>query len=241
MTGRAGSVDRTGRTGRRGLFPTLIETERLRFEPRTPAYVDALELYRICSSDDGIEVVTRYMPWEPHRTPREAFDLLDRGAQYHREGEAAPYVLRPREGEDGAGEIAGLTGLKFDWEKRTATLGIWLRRRFWGRGYSGERAVALAEFAFDVLDLEILSVLHDVENVNSRRAIEKYVDRLGGRREGVLRNELVVDGEPRDMVRYSVSQDEWRDAVGTQRTATMRWSGEEERGGAETAEESTDE
>jgi len=53
-----------------------------------------------------------------------------------------------------AGEIAGFGGFSVDWEKRTAVLGTWLRKRFWGRGYSGERAAALVEVAFENLDLD---------------------------------------------------------------------------------------
>ena len=122
-------------------------------------------------------------------------------------------MLRPREGEDGAGAFAGTAGLGVDWEKETAELGIWLRPRFWGRGYSGERADRFLELAFDRLDLAVVAVTHDARNEQSRRAIEKYVERFGGRREGRLRNGGVrQDGTPYDLVRYSVTREEWTTA-----------------------------
>jgi len=110
----------------------------------------------------------------PHETKKETLEFLERGRERWEDNEAASYVIRPREGEDGAGEIAGFGGFSVDWEKRTAVLGTWLRKRFWGRGYSGERAAALVEVAFENLDLDLVAVSHLPENAQSQRAIEKY-------------------------------------------------------------------
>ncbi|OYR60711.1 GNAT family N-acetyltransferase [Halorubrum sp. E3] len=196
------------------MFPETIETDRLRLEPRWPERVDLDECYRICSSDPGIDEVTEYVTWDPHETKKETLEFLERGRERWEDDEAADYVIRPREGEDGAGEIAGFGGFSVDWEKRTALLGTWLRKRFWGRGYSGERAAALVAVAFEDLDLDLVVVSHLPENEQSQRAIEKYVDRLGGRREGLLRNSITfADGGVHDEVRYSISQDEWREAT----------------------------
>ncbi|WP_418286214.1 GNAT family N-acetyltransferase [Halorubrum sp. DTA46] len=196
------------------MFPETIETDRLRLEPRWPEHVDLGECYRICSSDPGIDEVTEHVTWEPHETIRETEEFLRRGRERWDDREAAEYVIRPRESEDGADEIAGFTGFDVDWETGTATLGVWLRKRFWGRGYSGERAAALVRVAFEELDLDIVAVSHHPDNEQSRRAVEGYVDRLGGRREGRLRNTLeFVDGSVHDEVRYTISQAEWRAAV----------------------------
>ncbi|QLG63024.1 GNAT family N-acetyltransferase [Halorarum salinum] len=197
------------------LFPRTIETERLRFEPRSTDGIDARELYRICSADPGIEDVTRHVPWDPHEHPRETEAFLERGDEHREEASAAGYVLRPRDGEDGAGEMAGFTGIQVDWGRRRGDLGLWLRRRFWGRGYSGERATALVELAFDRLDLEVVTVGHEPGNARSERAITKYVDRFGGRRDGRFRNRHATpDGAVTDLVRYSISRGEWHDATG---------------------------
>jgi RimJ/RimL family protein N-acetyltransferase len=196
------------------MFPETIETERLRLEPRFPERVDLDACYRICSSDPAIDEVTEYVTWDPHETKKETLEFLERGRERWEDREAASYVIRPREGEDGAGEIAGFGGFSVDWDRRTAELGTWLRKRFWGRGYSGERAAALVEVAFEALDLEVVAVSHHPDNDNSRRAIERYVDRLGGRREGRLRNTLTfLDGSVHDEVRYTISQAEWRAAT----------------------------
>ena len=81
-----------------------------------------------------------------------------------------------------------------------------------GRGYAGERADALVSLAFDRLDLEMVAAGHTDANDPSKKAISKYVDRYGGRYEGVLRNWVVLDDEPRDLHRYTISADEYADA-----------------------------
>ena len=195
------------------MFPVAVETDRLRLERAAPDAVDVRELYRVASGDDGIDEVTRYVSWDPHETPKETRDFLRACESGWNDAESAQYVVRPRDGEDGAGEIAGTTGLTLRWDRRLAEPGIWLRRRFWGRGYSGERAGALLALAFGPLDLEVVAVHHHPDNDESRRAVERYVDRFGGRREGRLRNARRFGDAPVDLVRYTVSRTEWREAT----------------------------
>ena len=202
------------------MFPERIETDRLRLDRHDTA-VDALSMYDGAGRrrSETVAEETAFLTWRPHEHPKESHDVTGSFRESWEERGAATYAVFPRESEDGAGEYAGNAGLHVDWEKRTGTLGVWLREPFWGRGYSGERALALARLAFDRLDLDLLSVGAMPGNERSVRAIEKYVDRLGGRREGTLRNWVVPDGgDPRDVVRFSVSREEY-DRSGADPTA----------------------
>ncbi|NHN48369.1 GNAT family N-acetyltransferase [Halostella sp. JP-L12] len=195
------------------MFPEAIETERLRIERLSHDTVDLLKYYRICSSDEGIDEVTRYLSWDPHESVRETKEFVDMVERQWENGESAAYLLRPRGSEDGAGDIAGGAGMTFDWEQKTGTLGVWLRKRFWGRGYSGERAAAFVELAFDRFDLDVVAVEHQAGNEKSRRAIEKYVDRFGGTYDGTFRNWAVKAGEARDQRRYTIRREDYREAT----------------------------
>lgn len=191
------------------LFPTDMRSERLRYERLHRVEFDPWELYEHGRSDaPNIEEITRHVRWEPYGTPEEAFEWVERCSEAFDAGEDATYVLRPRDGEY-AEELAGLSNIEVDWDRRTGTMGIWLRKSMWGQGYSGERAARFFELAFDRLDLDVVVAKHDPANDNSRRAISAYVERFGGTKEGRIRNALVVDGEPRDAVRYSVTREEW--------------------------------
>lgn len=191
------------------LFPETIRTDRLRLERLESESVDVLDLYAICSADPGIEDVTQYVTWEPHETPKETQEFLEHVEAQREAHDGCTYRIVPRESEDDAGEFAGLAGFEVDWETRSMEPGIWLRKRFWGRGYSGERAAAFMHVAFDRLDLELVSVTAHVDNERSNRAVETYVSAHGGRREGVLRNFHAFDGEPVDCYRYTVAREEW--------------------------------
>jgi RimJ/RimL family protein N-acetyltransferase len=196
------------------LFPERIETDRLELAAMTTDSVDVMEFYRICSGEaaEAIEEVTENLTWEPHDHPKETIEFLEFVEDKRESDDGTEYLIRPKAGEDGAGEVAGATGISVDWDRRTATLGMWLRRPFWGRGYSGERAAALMELAFERLDLELVAVTHMVGNEKSRRAIEKYVEAHGGRHEGRLRNWDATGEAPRDLHRYTVSAEEYRDS-----------------------------
>ncbi|WP_254767631.1 GNAT family N-acetyltransferase [Salinilacihabitans rarus] len=195
------------------LFPETIETDRLRLEALRPGTVDVFELYEVCSSDPAIDEITRYLAWDPHETPRDTLEFVEGVAEQRESHEGGSYLIRPREGDPGAGEIAGIAGFGVDWETRTMTLGVWLRKRFWGRGYSGERAAAFMGLAFGRLDLELVAITAHVDNEKSNRAIETYTEAHGGGRDGLLRNWRLQDGDPVDVYRYSVSHEEWRESA----------------------------
>ena len=197
------------------LFPTRIETDRLLLERLCHDNVDLEEYYCICSSEEAIDEITEYVTWSPHETLKETKEYIDTVESEWTDGDGASYLVRPLE-SSGADEIAGAAGLSIDWDRRAGTLGTWLRKPYWGRGYSGERAAALIKLAFERLDLDVIEVSHHPENEKSQRAIEKYIEAHDGRRDGVLRNGLVyLVGTVVDIVHYSITRDEYRVAVET--------------------------
>lgn len=208
-------------------FPEVLTTERLRLERCCRENVPVKELYRACSRrNPHVDAVTEHLSWAPHESRRASRETLAHFEQTWADGDVATYAIRPRDSEPTPeslagslvdterGVLAGTCGLTCHWDEDCATLGIWLRKEYWGRGYSGERADALLELAFDDLDFGVVAVCHDAGNEKSRRAIERYVDRHGGRREGLLRNHAPdSDGDGgADEVRYTISRAEWRTA-----------------------------
>ncbi|MFP9192954.1 GNAT family N-acetyltransferase [Natrialbaceae archaeon A-CW1-1] len=195
------------------MFPEHIETERLRFERISHDTVDVFELHELYADGDDAEELFEYWDSSPHETVKETYDYVDEAEQIWDDVEGAKYVIRPNEGEDGADVIAGTTGLYPDWKNRSANLGILLEKRFWGRGYSGERADALLSVAFDRLDLELVVAAHIDGNEKSRRAINKYVERYGGQYEGLLRNWIPLTDTVADVHRYAISREEYLEAT----------------------------
>ncbi|QOS12405.1 GNAT family acetyltransferase [Haloferax gibbonsii] len=212
------------------MFPDEIVTPRLRLRALSREVVDPLDAYEhfAASRSDTIEEETEFVTWGPHETPKETLDFLEQAGEGHESAENAIYAVFPRDGEDGAGEFAGTAGFNPEWDKRRAVFGMWLRKEFWGRGYSGERAAAFFAAVFDVLDLEVALAYAMPENEASCRAIEKYTDRFGGQEDGLFPNETVdADGTPRDVRGWSVTREQWEDATGGDYDAEFRWEGRE--------------
>lgn len=193
------------------LFPETLGTDRLHLERLHRENVDVFEYHRCCSSrEPGIEAVTRYLPWDAHDTVKETSDRMNELEDQWENGTRAEYVIRPKNGEPGAGDIAGSAGLILEWDRHTAMPAIWLRRRFWGRGYSGERAAGLLSLAFDRLDLDVVAIPVQQENERSIRAVERYVDAHGGQYDGLVRNAAVrPDGSIIDHRRYTITRDQY--------------------------------
>ena len=191
------------------LFPSHLETERLIFEQLSHEYVDIFDLYRIRGEEAARDGIGEYLPWKPHQTPKETADLIERAESEWSTGKVARYILRTKIDDLDNREIVGYAKLEVNWPKKTGSLGIWLRKPYWGRGLSGERVDALLALAFERLSLEIVEAMHQDGNEKSQRAIEKYVDRYGGQYEGMLRNWQKTSNDIVDVHRYTITAEQY--------------------------------
>jgi ribosomal-protein-alanine N-acetyltransferase len=176
--------------------PTL-RTPRLRLRPVTSADADAL--FALHSSAH----VLRYWDAPPWSDPERAERFVAGCRQMADEGSGArPAIVRA---SDGA--FIGWCGLtRWNPAYRSAALGYCLDDAAWGHGYATEAARALLVWAFDTLDLNRVQAETDTRNVASARVLEK----LGFVREGMLREDCVVDGEVSDSWVYGLIRREWR-------------------------------
>jgi ribosomal-protein-alanine N-acetyltransferase len=108
--------------------------------------------------------------------------------------------------EAAGGQLVGTCTLaRLDPANRRAELGFALGRAFWGRGYMAAALPAVLEFAFGRLGLHRVFADTEPHNAPAIRALE----RLGFRREGLLREHYLVQGEPQDAVVYGLLRSEW--------------------------------
>ena len=192
------------------MFPSRVETDRLRME-RFDEATGVDEAYEYFGRDESVEEELRYVTQTPDDTPKETFDRLREAEEEWNEAESALYAVFPKEGEEGAGELAGDAKLSMEWDRGGAILGVRFRKRFWGRGYSGERAAAMLVLAFDHLDLDVVWAGAAEGNEKSRRAIQKYADRFGGRYDGVIRHWVPLDEGVADIHNYSITREEFEE------------------------------
>ena len=86
--------------------------------------------------------------------------------------------------------------------------GTWYGLEFQRTVVNTECKYLLLNYAFETLGCIRVQFKTDMRNERSQRAIE----RIGAKREGVLRNHMVMpDGKYRDSVFYSILDSEWPD------------------------------
>ena len=146
----------------------------------------------------------------PHANDRDVWlNLRDRFPHPYRTADAVEYIRsvasqRPLVsfvivvGDDPAGGI----GLRLgeDIERRSAEIGYWIGRAYWGRGITTAAVRAVTTYAFASLDLLRVFALPFTDNAASVRVLEK----AGYVREGLLRSSAIKAGQVRDQYLYAV-------------------------------------
>lgn len=105
-------------------------------------------------------------------------------------------------------ELCGVIGYAdLNWDHRFAIIGYWLDKGYQGRGIMTKSCAALIDYSFSKLNLHRIEIRCGVENHKSCAIPE----RLGFRREGIMReNEWVSDRFVSHRL-YSLLRNEWVD------------------------------
>ena len=180
--------------------PVVVETARLRLRGVQPGDEDAIHALL---SD---ERVIRYMLF-PYFTPERAQRFVAR-LQAPAAGETRQVVLAITERTGGA--PVGLCGLVLRPEMEEGEIWYLLRPESWGQGLVTEAARALVDHGFGPLALHRVWASCLPENPASARVLEK----LGFRREGLLRQNLRIHDEWRDSYLYALLAAEWEATSG---------------------------
>ncbi|HXB13088.1 MAG TPA: GNAT family protein [Bacteroidia bacterium] len=121
----------------------------------------------------------------------------DKGVQY-------PFVIVHKKEK----KIIGCTRF-IDIQKTNKKLeigGTWLHPDYWATEVNPDCKYNLLKYCFEELGTYRVQLKTDENNIRSRKAIEK----IGGKLEGILRNDMVRDnGTKRNSAYYSILDSEW--------------------------------
>jgi ribosomal-protein-alanine N-acetyltransferase len=174
----------------------ILETERLRLRPFTMADAPTVQLL---AGAREVAATTINIPFPYADGMAESW--ITTHPDLWRQGRGVICAI------DSVAEVRliGATGLRIDVGQRRAELGYWIGRHWWGRGYATEASRALVAWAFERLGLQRIFARHFASNPASGRVLEK----IGMRREGVLRRHVIKWGRFEDIVLYGVLADEF--------------------------------
>jgi RimJ/RimL family protein N-acetyltransferase len=176
-------------------FP--VATERLVLREFTAADLDDIQAYA-----EDPEVV-RYMEWGPN-TLKMTREVLERWLNDQRTWPRLAVNLAV-ELRASARPIGAVRLDVRDPANRSGDMGYSFNRSAWGQGLGSEAAAALVRVAFDVLGLHRLWATCDVRNAGSAGVLE----RIGMRREGLLRGHLQGRDGWRDSYLYAMLAEDW--------------------------------
>ncbi len=91
------------------------------------------------------------------------------------------------------------------WFNRKSELSIILKKEFQGKGYGTLVMKKMIEFAFNKMNLYRL----EAEVVEFNEISIKMIEKLGFKKEGVLRKAKYSNGRYYDILRYGLLKDEW--------------------------------
>jgi [ribosomal protein S5]-alanine N-acetyltransferase len=103
------------------------------------------------------------------------------------------------------GDLIGCIGLSAGDRHRRAEMGYWMSVKHWGQGYTTEAARRVLQFGFETLDLNRIYATHFAGNPASGRVMQK----IGMIYEGTLRQHIIKNGQPLDIVYYGILRSEY--------------------------------
>jgi RimJ/RimL family protein N-acetyltransferase len=181
----------------RTVEPVTLSDERVRLEPLALHHVDGLAR----AAADGALWTLRYTSVPD---PEDTTGYVERALQQRAEGHRLAFAVI----DVPSGEVIGSTSYH-DIVPAVERLEIgwtWYAKRMQRSHVNTSAKLLLMSHAFDALGARLVGWRTDNFNYASQRAIE----RLGARRDGVLRHHaLRRDGTVRDTIMYSLAAGEW--------------------------------
>ncbi len=175
------------------LVGKLVQLEPLKLE-------HSAELFILAQDQD----IWTWMPTNLSSSPEAMQDYIRLTLHLQEAGTDLPFLIR----ELASGQALGSTRyLSIEPHHRGLEIGgTWLGPAARRTGVNTECKFLLLRHAFETLGAIRVQFKTDSRNLRSQKAIE----RIGGVKEGVLRNHMIVqDGYYRDSVYYSIIESEW--------------------------------
>ena len=173
-----------------------IETERLILREWEIGDVD--DLYDYAKNPN----VGPHGGWKPHESKTESLEIMQNLFLSKYDCWALVYKEN--------GKVIGSIGYEADVRRpeiNCRELGYAMGEDYWGKGIMTEAAMAVIQFGFEEMKLDMISIYRNPLNARSGRVIGK----CGFTYEGTLRKAYkIYDGTIRDVACYSMTKEEYR-------------------------------
>lgn len=166
---------------------------------RAPAPGDAEQIYKLMNDWEVVRMLSRL----PFPYPRQAADEWI-GATAEQAARMDGYHFVVTGEEDGREILVGCVGLTLDAKTRSAELGYWVGRRFWGHGVAQEAARRVLTWAFAHLPLDTVEAFVSVDNPASAAVLRK----IGMRHTGTGERPFLARGGAHPVLIFSANRED---------------------------------
>ncbi|RSD28430.1 GNAT family N-acetyltransferase [Mesobacillus subterraneus] len=168
-----------------------IVTERLVL--RLFQKADAEAVTRMCNNYN-IYKNTLYLPY-PYSVD-DALAWIERHLDHFLADQSYEFAITDKK----SGEVYGAIALSNNQKFKHGELAYWVGEEYWGKGYATEAARAVVEFAFQEKKLHKVFARHFASNPASGKVLQK----LGMKKEGLLIDHVIKEGQYEDLVYYGL-------------------------------------
>jgi len=175
-------------------MPERMETERLVL--RKPRMDDVAAIFAGWTQD---QEVTHYLTWQPHQRIEQTQEFVQSCLSAWEREIRFPYIITLQENA----EVIGMIDPRIEGPKMG--IGYVAARTHWGKGYVTEATRAMIEWAFQQPSIYRVYATTDIENIASRRVLEKVSMQC----EGILRKYVLhpnISDVPRDSYMYAITK-----------------------------------
>ncbi len=170
----------------------VIETERLRLRPVT--LKDTADMFEYASDEETVAFV--FPRQETIEDTRKSIVL------YFMEAPLGKYGIELKDTR----KMIGTIDIRMSKNHPKGEIGYASNKAYWGNGYVPEAARALIKIGFEEAGLVRIEAYHTEENRKSGRVMEK----IGMKREGLLRNHAEVKGKIMNSILYAITKEEYK-------------------------------
>ncbi len=172
-----------------------LENERIKLVPLQLSHADELQAI-------NHENIWSYMLFQATTLPL-MNEWIQSAIELRNQLKSIPFAVVMKT----TGEVVGSTRIQhIDYERQSCEIGAtWFGTKAQRSFVNSDSKYLLLEFCFETLKMMRVQVRVDERNERSAKAVE----RLGFTKEGVLRKERALHGVPRNLIIFSIIDDEW--------------------------------
>ncbi|MEW5760632.1 MAG: GNAT family protein [Candidatus Thermoplasmatota archaeon] len=173
-----------------------LETKRLILRKMT--LDDAKDLFEYASDPD----VAKYVSWDYHKSIEDSINFIKSVIQKYEKKEVSEWGIIYK----GDGKFIGTCGYVW-WVPAhdRAEIAFALSKKYWNKGLITEAVEEVIKFGFEKMMLNKIMASCMIENIASRRVLEK----VGMTFEGILREHIFARGSYHDLKVYSILRKEY--------------------------------